>query len=524
MASPYQQIGVPFQTTQNVQTGVSNPAVSVNNASLSAALANCTTVQGVGAANFAQSFNQGQGRVLLGAINTTVQGAGHAFAVGPAVVPLSTNEVSAIQGSGAPLAVSSAQVPLSPAITTCISAQLLQPQLAGAPAPCLGTYAQSAGASPYPSPLGIPPTPTPQPYNPLAIQSAAQTLQASWPTACKNGNVASITPIVHPGAEPRQDEDLVAVVVTVCDGMSHDQLFSSVPQLAGDGKRVAVYSANPSSLVHIAGELSGRRAQGERSRALHRNLRHLISDITSVMPDSVVFNWECCSGCSSEGFPNNEVVMDLVKLLLGRGHMVMFSDFSLKALIKTWNEDRLGPNPFVKVGEFDRCFKLGFDPAVLSVCPSAQLQKLGELASDGTAELHAMGGTIAFSVQWQKADCSAYSCQVLTVMTEMEGRAVSPLPGQGCEVGAHRGHAGHVLLSYPSGGKLLASAGHWMELSRFDVTETNLLQAAAQYGLAYTSQLQSSLGNCATAAQRQQTVQAFSSQMVQQSVPCSYSA
>ncbi len=31
--------------------------------------------------------------------------------------------------------------------------------------------------------------------------------------------------------------------------------------------------------------------------------------------------------------------------------MVMFSDFSLKALINQWDESKLGPNPFKKVGE-----------------------------------------------------------------------------------------------------------------------------------------------------------------------------
>merc|ERR1711879_918885 len=104
-------------------------------------------------------------------------------------------------------------------------------------------------------------------------------------------------------------------------------------------------------------------------------------------------------------------------------------------------------------------------------CPSAQLQKLGELAKDGEATLGAMGGTIAYSVQWSKADCSAYNCQVLTVMTEFDGKAALPPSGAVCQVGAHAGLAGHVLLSYPSGGQLLASASHWIELSHLEVTE-----------------------------------------------------
>merc|ERR1712086_805144 len=109
-------------------------------------------------------------------------------------------------------------------------------------------------------------------------------------------------------------------------------------------------------------------------------------DCNAVQADSVVFNWECCSGCSDMGFQDESVspiVTPLVKRLLDRGHMVMFSDFSLKALIHDWREDLLGPHPFVKVRTLGQSFRLGFDPAALSACPSAQLQKLGELAVMG---------------------------------------------------------------------------------------------------------------------------------------------
>jgi hypothetical protein len=334
---------------------------------------------------------------------------------------------------------------------------------------------------------------------------------------------ATIEPIVHEGHTPRQDDELVAVIVTVCSGPSFDPLFSQVPQLAGDGKRVSTYAVSASSLSHIADELAGNPAQARRPTALHRNLRRLVADIRAVQPDSVVFNWECCGGCMHEHFHNSVVVMGLVKSLLDRGHMVMFSDFSLKALIKDWNEDLLGPNPFVKTEEFSNNFTLRFDPAVLSACPSAQLQKLGELASDGKAELHAMSNTIAFSVRWSKADCSAYNCQVLTAMTELGGRPACPVPGEGCEAGGHRGFAGHALLTYPSGGRLLASAGHWVELSRLDVNEANFLQAAASYGATFQGEVQASMASCTNAAERKQTMQTYSCQMVQQSAPCSYS-
>merc|ERR1739845_111941 len=108
-------------------------------------------------------------------------------------------------------------------------------------------------------------------------------------------------------------------------------------------------------------------------------------------------------------------------------------------------------------------------------------------------------------------------------MTEINGQPCRPTPGEGCEVGAHRGWAGHVLLTYPSGGQLLASAGHWVELSRLDVTTADLLQAAASFGAAYQAEVRSSLASCGSVEEQRRTVQAYSSRMVQQSSPCSYS-
>jgi len=389
---------------------------------------------------------------------------------------------------------------------------------------------------PQPEPLfgfnfGVPSTASTTVPSPFAsIGSAtmapvAPVQQFGFGAAAAGGG--EIKPIVHPGHEPKPEVELVAVIITISSGGSYDELFTQVPQLPGDGKRVAVYRVGTAALAHVLAALggpSGGRTQPALSTESHQHLRRLVADVDSVDASAVVFNWECCSGCNDGGFCGfTDTVINLVKRVLDRGHMAMFSDFSMKALINDWREDLLGPKPFKKVTEFSHNFKIGFDPQVLAGCPSAQLQKLGELANDGTASLHAMGGTIAFTVDWAKADCQAYQCKVLTVMTEHDGRQVAPTAGQGCETGGHRGLAGHVLLTYPSGGHILASAGHWIELSRLDVTQDNLFAAAAQYGAVFQQEVMSSVGQCVTAEERQRSIQAFSSQMVQQSAPCSYS-
>ncbi len=71
--------------------------------------------------------------------------------------------------------------------------------------------------------------------------------------------------------------------------------------------------------------------------------------IKKIHPDCVVFNWECCGSYSGQSFiEGKDKVFKFLKIVLDKGHMVMFSDFSLKALINDWDSNLLGPNPFVK--------------------------------------------------------------------------------------------------------------------------------------------------------------------------------
>lgn len=101
------------------------------------------------------------------------------------------------------------------------------------------------------------------------------------------------------------------------------------------------------------------------SRTLEKLSPALWSSIGSVVPASN----ECFS---SHG--ETKKTLELIPLLLQRGHMVMCSDFSLKALIRQWSVDHLGPNPFIKIGEFGGFMRLEFDRARVAECQSAQLR------------------------------------------------------------------------------------------------------------------------------------------------------
>lgn len=353
-------------------------------------------------------------------------------------------------------------------------------------------------------------------------QTQSQSFQPSLQMSMQQPNVqvlCQIRKICHASAG-EETAVLAAVVVTIRDGCSYDMMFEQIPQQGPEGTRVDTFVVSPESLAGLLLAMRG----GPAVAAEGEDFRELLASINAVDPASVVFNWECCSGCSGEQFRDARVVMALMQHLLDKGHMVMCSDFSLKALIKQWSEPHLGPNPFVKIGEFSGQFFLHFDARELQACSSAQLAKVGELSEDGRVQVHAMGGTLAFTVDWRQARTDCYNLDVLTVASGMQCVSLDLPEHRLCTAGGRTGAAGHVLLKYPSGGSLLASSGHWIELAQIKVSEDQLLHVAtSSYGAAYSGQVQQQMATLSGAARREY-VQSVSSMMVQQSAPCSYSA
>jgi hypothetical protein len=74
----------------------------------------------------------------------------------------------------------------------------------------------------------------------------------------------------------------------------------------------------------------------------------MMEHINKLHPDCVVFNWECCGAYAQKHFlEGKEKLFEFLKIIIEKGHMAMFSDFSLKALITDWDSDKLGPKPFI---------------------------------------------------------------------------------------------------------------------------------------------------------------------------------
>lgn len=310
-----------------------------------------------------------------------------------------------------------------------------------------------------------------------------------------------------------------AVIVTVFAGSSYDSLFRKVDQQSPDPEySVAVFSLNYAHLEAVINPASAVSPLLEVITDLHQS-------IAQVEPESVVFNFECCSACSERGFMESpQSLMPLLQWILSNKYTAMFADFSMKSLINDWNSSILGPNPFINLGGCSGSINLSFDAHTLKECSIAQLETVGQMSDGGKAVLHALAGTIVYSID-SEVSSDLYSIEVLTIVEKAGGFNSSGVPESKLAViGDNKGTVGHAVLKYSAGGRIVTSAGHWMELSKIDVTEDGVLRTLAlQYGEAECSAFQAQLSSCTSEIEKDSFIQSASKMMVMKSAPCKYS-
>jgi len=334
-------------------------------------------------------------------------------------------------------------------------------------------------------------------------------------------------------------DKLVGVIVTIFDGSSYDEMFREVRPTTVPGERVSTYSMSCHQVEKLHVFLASTVPVPENQNTW----TNLVEDIRQVPADSVVFNFECCSGCGDKAFPcgnddcfggleqwiptaTSSAAMKFLGFALRSAFTVMCSDFSLKSLIFEWSENELGPNPFLKVGSCDHQFSLEFDPSDLQneEVPQ-QLQVVGELCSDkGKAIVSAMGDTIVYTVNPKRKQTDLYDLKVLTVVKDFSGDISQISDDMKCVVGEgdkqKRGAAGHVTLTYAEGGQLVTSMGHWIELTRIDASLESVMRAATHnFGGLEADEFHRVYMEQATDAARHEWIQTTCHKYVTQSAP-----
>ena len=90
-----------------------------------------------------------------------------------------------------------------------------------------------------------------------------------------------------------------------------------------------------------------------------------------------------------------------------------------------------------------------------------------------------------------------------------------------CKIKGELGTAGHVLLTYKSGGKILTSMTHWIELSKIENVEPEKVfeRAEKEYGVQYTTNVKKNY-KAMEPVRQEAYIQKEAINMIQNQSPC----
>jgi Golgi nucleoside diphosphatase len=138
------------------------------------------------------------------------------------------------------------------------------------------------------------------------------------------------------------------------------------------------------------------------------------------------------------------------------------------------------------------------------------------MAEGGRCNIHAAGGTIVYCVNSKNLNHNVYKLQVLTVVTTNP----APKPHLSSKIGEFEGSAGHVLLKYPSGGMILTSMGHWVELMKIDTSEKKLFEVAENmYGASEVRKMREEY-ECMNVSEQRAYIETKGREFVRNQAPC----
>ena len=133
---------------------------------------------------------------------------------------------------------------------------------------------------------------------------------------------------------------------------------------------------------------------------------------------------------------------------------------------------------------------------------------------------------MVFGVNKKKADNAKYKLSILTIVTIAGGFNTETIKENICTIGENHGTVGHAMLKYKSGGLILLSAGHWIELSNLNTNIDNLEEVAMKnYALDEECMNEiKEIKSLEKEEERGERIQKMANRFVQQTAACNYSS
>lgn len=311
---------------------------------------------------------------------------------------------------------------------------------------------------------------------------------------------------------------LVSIIVTFTSDESFDTSLRSKKPICRDDLRVDVYAVDIKKIEIFVNLLlySSMTDNINVSQSSIESIIFLKNSFQEVSKQCILFNFECsplfkCKVSGKFGLVSKDSTLNLLKYLIDelKCH-IMFSDYSLKALINDWDTEILGLKPLKeigKVGELGKTPKEKYEKEIflmtdnIEKSESSQIKVVRLLSKTDKILMNCLRNTIIVGLdasklpntEIQKTDTDnekkllkqkksktivtkKYDFKVLTKVCNLE---------EACYYEedyfldkSSKDSIGHAYFKYESGSILFISTCHWneLELDKFEVDENKLKQ------------------------------------------------
>ena len=217
----------------------------------------------------------------------------------------------------------------------------------------------------------------------------------------EDNQIKELSPLTHIGSNPESKikmEEFTTLVINITNDVSYDRAFQihNVKTRAVITLKIDDVESIHSILIR-ADEFQENEFKENGSYELSESKESIYSirDIVKHIGfENTTVNFECCSGIRSvtpvhrcqnhHVFVNTErsvEVIDFIVFMLSKGSQVICADFSLKALISNWDEQKFGAKcPFENMNTVCGNIRVRFGIDACKECEFPQLRAIAQLA------------------------------------------------------------------------------------------------------------------------------------------------
>ena len=301
------------------------------------------------------------------------------------------------------------------------------------------------------------------------------------------------------------------IILCIYSSVSYDDMYRKVE--SSDDNKINIYSVGYETIDNFYDIIINKKS------TINESYVNLMDDLEKVKPENVMIYFECCSYFESVGYKFTNNCIKLIEyFIFNKKYLILCADFSLKALINSWDVELFGPNPMTRCADItEQQIEIEFEKDKFTSSGLKQLQVISGLVDSdnnkGEISLHVLDKTISYKLNRENDD--KYEINILSIVKKEEKKYDSLDLNNNEHILKKRtlsnndyvvtkkeenilnNFIGQAIINFKEGGKIFASNGHFSELCNINCSKKTLLKSIEQIlGKDYYDNFINNMNNC----------------------------